>query len=453
MSIIKRYSYWIHSGKYTAIQKFSVLGMGILSFMLLARMVGPKEFGVWGLFMIISSTAEQARIALIKNAFIRFMHQTGPEEQARLQTAALVLSTTISILFAIAFLLLGYRVSIWLKAPLLSGMLAWYSMTILISVFFSHFEMLLNAKMNFRGICWMYCVRQGILAFVILVYFLFRIPLSTFLLSLFYMGSFAMGSVAGYYFVRKDLRWNKSQLRPWLGKLIHYGKYVFGNNVSSMLFRSVDNFGTSYFFGTAVSAYYNSCLRISNLIDMPSQVFADILFPKAAKFNSHDRVEIKKMYEKTVGAILLFSIPALIAVISFPELILHVLAGKRYETAAPILRITAFFGFTLPFLKQFGTIMDATGRPDTNFRVMLLALCINILTNLAGIHLFGVIGAAIGTATTYFITFVITQIILNRKFGIQWQNVFKNCFLLFKELLTHGRSIIRLRTKDIQSTS
>ncbi len=35
MSIFKKYSYWVNSGKYTAIQKFSVLGMGIISFMLL----------------------------------------------------------------------------------------------------------------------------------------------------------------------------------------------------------------------------------------------------------------------------------------------------------------------------------------------------------------------------------------------------------------------------------
>ena len=48
MSIFKKYSYWIHSGKYTAIQKFSVLGMGIVSFMLLTRVLGPEGFGVWG---------------------------------------------------------------------------------------------------------------------------------------------------------------------------------------------------------------------------------------------------------------------------------------------------------------------------------------------------------------------------------------------------------------------
>src|ERR1700742_4608327 len=97
MSIFKKYSYWVKSGKYTAIQQFSVLGMGIISFMLLARVLGPAEYGVWGLFITISSITETARTALIKNAFIRFMHQTKEEEHGRLQTAAFALSLSISI--------------------------------------------------------------------------------------------------------------------------------------------------------------------------------------------------------------------------------------------------------------------------------------------------------------------------------------------------------------------
>jgi O-antigen/teichoic acid export membrane protein len=121
------------------------------------------------------------------------------------------------------------------------------------------------------------------------------------------------------------------------------------------------------------------------------------------------------MYERTVGAILVFSIPALLVLILFPTLILHFLAGGKFMMAAPVLRITAFFGFTLPFLKQFGTIMDATGHPDTNFRVMFLALCIDIVANLLGVHFLGVIGAAIGTATTYFIIFIVIQTILYKK--------------------------------------
>jgi lipopolysaccharide exporter len=443
MSIFKKYSYWVHSGKYTAIQKFSVLGMGIVSFMLLARVLGPSGFGVWGLFLTITSITETARTALIKNAFIRFMHQTKEEEHGRLQTAALVLSLTISVVLSLIFLLAALPVAWWLKAPELASMLQWYALTLLITALFSQGEMLLNAKMDFRGVCWMYCVRQGLLLVLIAVYSVARWPLSPGLLSFFYLVSVMAGVVAGIFFSRPYVRWDFAEYRVWVGKLWHFGKYVFGNNVSSLLFRSTDNFTTSHFFLPSVSAYYNACLRIGNLVDLPSQVFGDVLFPKAAKHNSTDRGAVKHMYERTVGAILVFSLPALLVLILAPSLILHVLAGGKFIEAAPVLRITAFFGFTLPFLKQFGTIMDATGHPDTNFRVMFLAFCINIVTNLVGVHFFGVIGAAMGTGTTYLIIFILTQSILYKKFGVQLTDVFRSTVSLYKELFVHGRSLLK----------
>jgi O-antigen/teichoic acid export membrane protein len=177
-------------------------------------------------------------------------------------------------------------------------------------------------------------------------------------------------------------------------------------------------------------------------------VLGDLLFPKAAKYNSTtDKAAIKHIYERTVGAILIFSMPSLLVLLLMPGFILHVLVGSKFLVAAPVLRITAFFGFTLPFLKQFGTIMDATGHPDTNCKVMVVALGIDIVANLVGIHFFGVIGAAIGTATTYFIICIVMQVILYRKFGVEFLNAFKNAFSLYGEIFSSGKLFFKVSKK------
>jgi lipopolysaccharide exporter len=125
----------------------------------------------------------------------------------------------------------------------------------------------------------------------------------------------------------------------------------------------------------------------------------------------------------------------------FPVQILHLLAGEQFVYAANILRVTAFFGFLLPFLKQFGTVIDGTGSPHINFRLMLLGFVINIFIILGFTELWGVIGTAIGTATTYFILFVISQVILNRRFGITLSGVLKNIVLFYGELFHTMRSM------------
>ena len=435
MNLFNKYKYWINSGKYSTIQKLSVLFIGILSFMLLARMLGPEGYGIWGLFIVITSITETTRTALIRNAFIRFIHQSEESEHGFVQGAAFILSASISGVLALLFFLLAGPAASLLNAPSLEYMLKLYAISLLISTFFAHFEMLLNAKMVFRGICFMYCVRQGFLFIFVLVYFFFPIlHLTPYLLSVYYLIALAAGSFTGYLMARPYLQLEFSGYKKWMPRLWSFGKYVFGNNLSSQLFRSTDNFVVSNFFGPAISALYNASLRISNLVDMPSAVLADIMFPKMAKYNSSDKSSVRHLYERGVAATLVFSIPALLVILLFPELILHILAGEKFVQAAPILRITAFFGFTLPFLKQFGTVMDGTGSPQLNFRLMFAGFVINVLTNITFVHFFGIIGAAIGTATTYLILFVVSQFMLNRKFGIRILSIMKNVGSIYLEI-------------------
>ncbi len=437
MTTLKKYSYWLQSGKYTAIQKIVTLSIGILSFMLLTRILGPGSFGVWGLFLIISSITETARTALIKNAYIRFLHQSESDIEANLQTAVFVLSLILSIFISFFFYFLSNTVSYLLNAPDLSVMLKWYSLTVIIYTLFSHSEIILSSKMDFRGICWMYCFRQLFLLLPILYCYFFAILITPIVLSIFYLSSILVGTLSALFFCRPFFKCVFADFSQWIRRIWNFGKYVLGNNISSLLFRSTDNFITSKFYGTIIAGQYNACLRIGNLIDLPSQVMGDILFPKVAQVDSSDKAQIKNMYEKAVGASLVFSIPALLFLLLFPGLILRILAGPQFIFATEVLRITAIFGFILPFLKQFGTMMDATGTPKLNFIVMFVAFCLNIISNLICVYFWGWIGAAFGTLFTYCIVFIITQVIMYVKFGVEIQKIIRNTFGFYTEFICY----------------
>jgi O-antigen/teichoic acid export membrane protein len=417
--------------------------IAIISFMLLARMLGPGGYGVWGLFMIIAAVTETARNALIRNAFIWFSNQNDESQQKSLQAGTFVLSSYLSAGLAIAYLLLAIPIAEALNAPELAIMLQVYSLSLVVTILFSHVETVLNARMDFRGICWMNCVRQVVLLTCILIYYFTRMQVTPLLLSLFYLGSVLSGSLIGLRLAAPYLYWDFRGYKEWIPRLWKFGRYVFGNNIFSQLFRGTDVVITSILFGPAISAYYNASQRISNLVDLPSAVLADIMFPKVARFNANDKASVRNMYEKAVGATMTFSIPALLILLLFPETILHILAGEQFIYAANILRVTAFFGFILPFLKQFGTVIDGTGSPHVNFRLMLFGFVINIFIILLFTHFWGVIGTAIGTATTYFILFVVSQVILNRRFGVSIISIFRNIGLFYQEMFSTLRSGLR----------
>lgn len=444
----KKYSYWLQSAKYTAIQKFSVLGIGVASFMLLSRVLGPESYGVWGLFITISTICEAIRLTLIKNAYVRFSQQYDISLQGVIQTATFLVSLVVTIVFAIGLSFLAAPLSNWLNAPSLSVMLLWYVPALLAGLIFSHFEIIFSARMDFRANCWMYCVRQGVLLLLIVAVVISGFSPTPIHLSGIYLVSILAGTLTGVYFIKPYLRWDRSNISDWTKRLVGFGKFVFANNLFSMLFRNTDIFLVSKFFGTSISAYYNACLRIGNLVDMPSQVFSDILFPKAASYNTSDKEPIKNLYEKSVGAMLVFSLPVLPFLLLFPEFVLRMLAGEQFVQAAPMLRITACFGFMLPFLKQFGNIMDAIGKPQVGFRLMALAFVVNLAANWVGIKLLGVPGAAWGTGFTYLLIFVISQIILYNRFNIRLKNIFNFMCGYYGELWNMCLSKLFNRTKE-----
>lgn len=431
MSAAKRYGYWIHSSKFTALTKFSNLFVNLVSFIVLARILTTTEFGVWGLFTTIFATIQTARVSLIRSAFLRFMNQTDKEEHRGLQASAFVVSMSISLFIAACFVVLAPYVRDWLNAPGLDVMLYWGAVSTLVSTISSQCEMSLTATMNFKAVSYQYLVRQSFFLFVVCFYWASHARLTATSLSIYHLVSIVLSTFVAINRTKDILKLGFKGYKKWTPRLWHYGKYIFGTNISAQAFRSADAFLTSGIFSPALSGLYNASNRISNLVDLPSQVLADVAFIKAARIDNTNKAQVKNMYEKTTGAIMVFSLPALLFILCFPELVLQVLAGKDFVKAAPILRITAFFGFILPFLKQYGTIMDATGFPQINFRTNLLAVFLNFTFNYIGLKTFGYLGAAIGTALTYTCIFLTTQRILYKKFGVTVWQVFVHTFSFY----------------------
>ena len=162
MKLSKKYEFWIKSSKFSALNKVSALVFNLFSFMLLARLLHPTDFGVWGLFITLSATIYTARVSLVRNGFIRFMNQMGKEEHKSLQASALVVSLAITAFFSITFLLLAPNIAVWLNAPGLDTILYWYSLTMLIGTISSQCEMSLTATGNFKAISFMYIDPPGL---------------------------------------------------------------------------------------------------------------------------------------------------------------------------------------------------------------------------------------------------------------------------------------------------
>ena len=213
-----------------------------------------------------------------------------------------------------------------------------------------------------------------------------------------------------------------------------FATFVLGTNLATMFYKNIDKMMLGKLIGPAAFAVYDAAGKITQMVEVPSFSIAAVVFPQSAKRMATDGpAGVKWLYERSVGAILALIFPAVVATIVFAEPIICLFAGENYIESAGILRLTALFGLFMPFAVQFGTVLDSTGRPATNFWYTLFTAVLNLVLAFTFVSKFGLVGAALATMTGYFISFLLMQRLLRREFGIEWWAAFRQAGEFYRQ--------------------
>lgn len=443
MKLLK--SYWWKSGAYTFMERFSLQLFRFGSFYLLVRSLTREEFGVWAIFLIISAIVEVVRIGLIQNALIKAITSNEDEKvQARIGTASFTLNLGFALIVTLVLFAIARLQYYWFGEILLENLLHMYIFTNLFLVPFFHFTFLAQAKFDFRTIFISNFVRQ--LVFFVFVLLIYLSPEWNFrILHLAGMQAIGalLGSATAYIMGRKYIKFSPRLDLDWVRWLFNYGKFVIGTNLSSMLSKSLDQLMLGAMINPVATAVYSTAIKIANLVEVPTQSMAAIVFPKSSQRIEEEGTQAAKaLYEKSVAVLLALIVPGVMFVILFPEFVIQLVAGDQYLDAVPVLRVAMLYGLFVPFSRQFGTMLDAMGKPGVNFFLVMTGALVNGVLNYILIGQMGIMGAAYATLISYIIFFVINQVILYREAGIQlWkvfvytQKVYINGFLILRQKL------------------
>ncbi len=432
-----KYQGWIAAGIFNGLQKLSVPIFGIVTTMILAKhTLSKQQMGVWALFLIITSFVELIRQALVKTSMIKFVNHSEHDQHKYILSAALFLNALITILLIILLFFTGHYFSVLLQAPELESMLYIYFIGMLLLIPFSHFEWIMYTKSQFQSLFWLFFLRQGSTLLMLVICMLASYKISLGLLVIIYSAGIFLGTIAGYLMVRHHLTKSFILSINWVKQMWHFGKYVFGSGVSTIVFSNASQMMLSPLLGSTVfTASQSIASRVINLTDMPSQVLSDILFPQTAKKeNAENKKRIKYFYEKTVGATLCFNIPMVIFILLFPKFIILVLADKQYLDAVPYLQLISLTGIFLAFLKHWGVIIDSVGKPRLNFMLISILALIHVALAYVFITNFGFMGSAYALLITHGIGFIITQTLLNNMYSISFISCFKQAFRFYPEI-------------------
>lgn len=428
-------NYWFRSGLINLSQNALSVLLGLGSFWLLIRILDKDQYGTWVLFMTTITLLELTRNGLVQNAMVKHLAAANKSEKRLILTASITINACITIAVILMILVIAPFLSKLWDAPDLTKLFYLY---ILIFIF-SGFQTLLNgveqANFSFKGVFISNTTRQLLFfAFVAYCYIYDKLPSLQDLLHL-QMVSVLICTLLAWSITRHYFKLTKRIDRGWIVKLINYGKYSFGTSISSSLAGSLDQMMLGGMLSKTAAASYNIAIKITNLVDIPTNAMASIVFPQGAKrMEENGPQAIKYLYEKSVGAILAILAPALVFIYFFAGPLVHLLADSKYDDSVPLLRVTLFFSLFVPYGRQVGTMFDAVGKTKLNFTLVVLTASINILLNFFFIRQWGAIGAAYATLIANFIGFVISQKILRQHFKVNWLNTWVYAWHFYPEL-------------------
>jgi len=169
------------------------------------------------------------------------------------------------------------------------------------------------------------------------------------------------------------------------------------------LSENLDNIAVGRMLGTASLGIYQNAYKISTLtISEINEVVNKVTFPVYSKF-SDDKVRLLKAFTKVISTSSVVASVMGILIFIFADLIVRIILGPSWESAVPVVRVLAIYGILRTAFGNFSAMFLSLGKQSyvaTTTFVRLIALII-ILVPL--INLYGMVGAGFAMLISMFV--------------------------------------------------
>ena len=422
-------SYWVRSIFFSFFQRFSTTLFGVLTFMIIARTLTKAQMGTWALFLIITTTYEMSKNALLKSAHIRFMSSSNDEHlKKKIASSSFFINSLLALFFILFIVFFSSNFSNWLNAGKeLSHILYLYIPGILSLIFFSHYEAVQQSYFDFKGQFYGQVAKQVVFFMFVVFFYLKGIHLDLTLLTIFYSISIFFGTITLFFFSRQYISMLVLPCKVWIKKFISFGGYILGSGISSTIFSSFDQLIIAKFLSPVSVSYYSTAGRINNFVDIPSNAAAEILFPKLAKASNDSKGDaFIVMYENSISILHSICIPLAMVVMFMPKTLIRIVAGELYLDASPILQIYLVVSILGIFQHQSSNALNSLGKSKICFMLNLFGLITKVIAVSICLFFFGFMGAAIGNLITSILSFFVWNFFIKRYIDFSWRNICKN---------------------------
>jgi O-antigen/teichoic acid export membrane protein len=340
-------------------------GLRLIKLVILARVLAPNDFGLFGIALLAMSTLE----TFSQTGFQTALVQKKGDITRYLDTAWTVFIMRSAILFALLFFSAPH-VALFFNTPDASPIIKVIGVSILLAGFTNIGIVYFQKEMEFdRQFIYQLSVTLVDLLVVIAAALAFK-NVWAFVFGL--LAGNITGLVMSYVLhpYRPHFRLDLSKAKVLFG----FGKWVFWSSILIFLVTQGDDVFVGKFLGVTMLGFYQMAYRISN---MPAteitHVISQVTFPAYSKMQD-DLLRLREAYLRVLQltAFLAFPMAGLIFVLApeFTKLFL----GEKWMPIVPAMQVLCIFGIIRAFNATTGSVFQAVGRPSILTKVSFIQL-------------------------------------------------------------------------------
>jgi len=212
------------------------------------------------------------------------------------------------------------------------------------------------------------------------------------------LSAFIGSSILYFKFYRKAPNSTKSIRK----KLFTYSIPILAINTSILIYMQTDIILLGYFFGTDSVAFYSIPKKIIDSLLIPAFSLGAAVAPAIAysMVNNKHGIDGKLFYE-SIKYLVLLTVPIAVGLAILSRPIILILFGNEYSSSIDILRLFALLLLLFSITSISSPVLTYLGKAGMRAKLVGISAILNLLLDFALIPKFGVMGALYATIITF----------------------------------------------------
>ncbi|MBA7659548.1 lipid II flippase MurJ [subsurface metagenome] len=408
----------------TIITKVAVLVLGIVSSVIIARILGPSGKGVLALILLVPGLAVSFGNLGLGVANVYYSGKE-PEKINLLVTHSVLIGFFLGILlFVVCFLTINHSTSFTKVSHEINPIYFILALSILpFSLITGYFDQIVWGRnliltINLKQVITTIASLASIVLFLIIL----KLNVLGAVLSNICIG--VISFLYSYFLVK---RLTKIKIRAsavdwgFLKKSLAFGFKGYVGNLMSFLIYRLDMFLITFFLGTTQLGYYSLAVGLVEKIWLIPGSIAAVLLPR---LTSTTKTEARKITPVVCRHTLLWVILAGLFMYFAAKPLINLLYGVAFAPSVLPLLILIPGILTVSMGKVLASDILSKGKPHYAMMLAFVAFIVNVVLNIILIPRWGIAGAAFASTVSYSLATVIWFWVYHRESGVNLSTLF-----------------------------